>query len=228
MGTGVMRVQGSPGGAWIAVEVPDWATFTSSVHLLDADLEPRGVPLPTTEEAVVDGEGEPASPALFATAPDASGRLAVGHGARYRIAVLARDGRLLRELTREVERVPRTEAEMEALREALRRGPAGARADHPEAGASLPEPDPFHLHFALDALAWDGRGRLWVRTYRGGPEATVFDLFGPEGDYLGEVEVPARIGAFTLGGGTLAGVMPDHETGVERVGRWRLVEAGGG
>lgn len=217
----VMGLRSDPTGAWVAYQVADWTAFTGAVHLLGGSVELAGAPLPTTDGVLVDDEGRPAAPGLFSAAPAPDGRVAVASGAEYRIVVLDPSGVRVREIRRNVERTRRTEEEIAALEDRLSRGPGG-RPGHPESGASRPEVDPLRPHFGLRALAWDGAGRLWARTERGGPGSTVFDVFSPRGDFLGEVRIEAPVGAFTLGGDQLAGVVTDPELGVERVRRWRV------
>lgn len=216
----VMGLRAGPTGRWIAWQVADWATFTAAVHLRAVDGSHDGVPLPTTAGTVVDAEGEAAAAGLFAAAPGPDGRVALGHPMVYRIEVRDRDGALLHAVARDIERTRRTPAEIEALEAAFDRMPTVA--DNPEAGARRPDVDPLRPHFRGHALAYDDRGRLWVRTARAGPEATRFDVFDARGAHLGEVDLPVFLGTFTVGHGVLAGVVDDPATGVQRIHRWRI------
>lgn len=217
----VSGLTGSPDGLWVAYELVDWSAMATGVHLLRPGLVEAGTPLPTTAGVIHDGEGRPALLISSAAGPD--GRVAVGHGADYLIKVFTPEGALVHEIRREVDPVARTPEELDALAARLRRGP-GVPADNPEGSAQLRKPDPFHPHFAARALAYDDAARLWVRTPRGGPAATVFDLFSPTGSYLGEVRAELPIGQFAVSGGRLAGVVADPDTGIQRVVLWRVEE----
>lgn len=216
----VMGLRAGPLGRWMVWQVADWTTFTASVHLRAADGSHYGVPLPSTAEVVVDAEGRAASAGVFAATTGPDGRVAVGHPMVYRIEVFDRDGARLHAVTRDIERTRRTPAEIEQLDAAFDRLPAAP--DNPEAGARRREVDPFRPHFMGHGLAYDGQGRLWVRTARAGPDATRFDLFDVRGAYLGEVDLPVFVYPFTVGRGMLAGVVTHPETGVQRVRRWRI------
>lgn len=216
----VMGLRTGPAGRWFAWQVADWANFTASVHLRASDGSHSGVPLPTTAETVVDDMEEAAAAGLFAAAPGPDGRVAVGHPKVYRIQVFAPEGSLLHTIDRNIARTPRTTAEIEELEEALNRLPSAPGS--PEAGARRPAVDPLRPHFQGHGLAYDGVGRLWVRTARAGPGATRFDLFDADGGYLGEVELPVFLGTFAVGHGVVAGVVADPASGVERIHRWRI------
>jgi hypothetical protein len=75
--------------------------------------------------------------------------------------------------------------------------------------------------FNIRALAFDERGRLWLRVERGPLEATAFDVFDGAGRYLGAVRVAARVRDFALGAGMLAAVTLD-ELDVSRIAVWRV------
>jgi hypothetical protein len=57
-------------------------------------------------------------------------------------------------------------------------------------------------------MAYDDAGRLWVRTQRR-IDATVFDVFGTQNEYLGEYVVPDIVGAFAIGNGVIAVAVSD-------------------
>lgn len=65
-------------------------------------------------------------------------------------------------------------------------GLINGNGDEPEQARNLPHFD----RFALDS---DGQGRTWVRTYREHVDKTSFDIFGPDGSFLGSVEIPAAM-----------------------------------
>lgn len=166
------------------------------------------------------GSGPP--PVLsLARAPD--GAFVLGEGAeRYRLLFFGAEGRLRRELVRDVARVRKSRTEIEDERARRRRG-GGAPSPGGERQASAPgasDIDPLRVHFRGQALRFDETGRLWVRTERG-QGVTVFDLFDSGGGYLGSVTVPGRVDAFALGDGHLAGEVQD-DLGVSSVRIWRI------
>jgi len=160
----------------------------------------------------------------MAHAPD--GGFVIGEGReRYRLLFFGADGRLRREVERNVARTPKSEDEIEEERAARQGTPGGRRSAPPEneqqamprAGVEI---DPFRVHFRGWALRFDENGLLWVRTERGSG-STVFDIFDPVGDYLGELTLPGRIDAFALGDGHLAAeVLKDLD--VPSVQLWRV------
>lgn len=169
------------------------------------------------------GPGPP--PVLsLASAPDGGFVIGEGHE-RYRLLFFGADGHLRREVERAVARAPKSEDEIEEER-ATRRGTPGGRRSPPtqderqampRAGAQI---DPLRVHFRGRGLRFDERGRLWVRTERGSG-STVFDLFDPGGEYLGETTLPGRIDAFALGDEHLAvEVLGDLD--VPSVQLWRV------
>jgi hypothetical protein len=72
----------------------------------------------------------------------------------------------------------------------------------------------------------DDRGWFWLEVYeeayeragRGG--GVLFDVLGPEGEYLGRTELPA---SGEIGQGHLLGIVTDPESGAETCTVWRLV-----
>jgi hypothetical protein len=149
------------------------------------------------------------------------GGFALGEGREsYRINVYRAEGTLLYPIARDVTRPRRTPEELDRLRQRLL---AGGRRAAAEGGGSGPPPvDPLRPHFtALDALAYDDAGRLWVRTERGGAGATLFDLFDRSGAYLGELVVDLEVEQFALADGYLAGAVSSPE-GTQRVVVWRV------
>lgn len=218
------RLTGSPNGQWAAWQVADWTTMSAGVSAIDREGVDAGLastPLPTTADRVLDAEERPAALGLFASAIGPDGRVAVGSPWHYRFVVLGPGGSELHTIARDVARTERTADEIEALREQLLRGPAG-RADNPEAGAGPPQVDPLRPHFLSDGVAYDGHGRLWVRTARGGPGVTIFDVFAASGAHLGEIRVDHDLRRLAIANGVLAAVAADPATGVERVLRWRI------
>lgn len=172
-------------------------------------------------------ENQPSMFVSLAVAPD--GSFAVGDGGfEYRIRIYDAEGHPKRDITRTVERLRRTPAEMAAERNRLDRALARGRAMRAAEGrgsSSMPARDVAELkaHFLAGAFAFDDNGRLWVRTERGGLEDTRFDLFDPGGRYVGEIRVERRIGRFVIAHGILAGVTRDTDE-TQYVTVFRLVE----
>jgi len=222
----IMRLRASPDGRHIVAQAAEWATMSAAVHLVDDTGAVVATPLPTTEGRMLDAEGRSVAPGLLSMAVDTEGDVAVAGSYTYRIPVLDPTGAEVAVVARDIPRTERTDAEIRELADALSRGPgareaiaAGGRAaDAPPA----PEVDPLRPHFAPGALDRDGDGRLWVRTARGGPGRTLFDVFAPDGEFLGELGVDVEIGAWSVGRDLLVGVTEDPALGVNSVVRWRL------
>lgn len=154
------------------------------------------------------------------------GAFAFGEGSEeYLVHVYGPDGRHRHTLRRDVERRPRTAEEIAAVRNRRRMaGGARRRAAEGGTGRGTPEIDPFQPHFQqLSALRFDGRGRLWVRTSRALPGRTVFDVFGTDLHYLGDVGVDRSVGLYSVRDGWLVGVTPG-ELDIPRIGVWRVVD----
>ena len=145
----------------------------------------------------------------------------------YRIVVLSPAGETVTEIVRDIPRVKRTPAEIAAV---ARRRQAAADRVRSERGAGRgsgpavpirPPSDELKPHVYIDGLRFDDTGRLWARTMRGNESSTVFDLFAPDGKYLGEVTVPAFIGAFSLAGRWLVADV-ESDDGTPRVVFWEV------
>jgi len=222
----VMRLASAPGGGTAVVEEADWANMSTRVLVVDAGrgLEPNV--LSPGGSAFTDPDGQPVSPGLLSTGVAADGRVAMAEGSTYRILIYAGTGEVVDSIVREVPRAPRTDEEMDALRRAFQSGARAAEAAASGSGSfpSAPEIDPLRPHFPPHALRWDDRGRLWVRTFRGTSGTTVFDLFGPEGAFMGEVTVDREVGSWTVGHGVLIAGVEDPEFDIRAVARWRIDE----
>ena len=223
-----MDLRGSPDGGWVALQEARWATMSGAVVLLDDQARLHSTPLGDTRDGLTDGNGDGATAGTFSSAPAPDGRVAVSLGEEYRIRVLNPDGTPLHEIRRDIPRVRRTAEEVAAIRENRERARRERGGGHPEATGEAVEVDPFHPHlFSRDALSYDGRGRLWVRTPRGGPTETIFDLFASTGAFLGEVVADRALTDFFVGKDVVVGVTEDRATGVQRIVRWRMVEGPG-
>jgi hypothetical protein len=132
-------------------------------------------------------------------------------GERYEIQRISATGQTLPSLLRDIPRPRRTPEEIAAGRQRAQMvgGNAKASQERQHGGGSrsvLPKADPMELrpHAATDGLRYDDAGRLWVRTMRAIGSSTVFDVFGSNGQYVGEVTVPLGVQAFSLAGQYLA------------------------
>jgi hypothetical protein len=144
----------------------------------------------------------------------------------YRILRLSAAGDVLGEITRDVPRAKRTEAEIAAIerrRVAARSRMQGERGLRGGSPPVLPRPPAADLkpHISIDGLRFDDAGRLWAKTMRGNERSTVFDLFGADGRYIGEVVVPAAVGAFGLAGHWLVADV-ESEDGTPRIALWTV------
>lgn len=218
MATGL---RADPSGQWLTWQVADWQAMAASVRVRSPDGE-VSIPLASTVDRFVRADGHPAPPGLLSVAPSRDGWSAVGYSDHYHIEILDPEGDVVRTLVRDIDRTERTEAEISALSASLARGPGG-RSDNPEAGAPRPEVDPLRPHFLVSGLTFDDRDRLWVRTARGGPERTTFDVFGAGGEYLGEVAVEAYLRQVVVAYGFMLAIVEDPDLGIQRVHRWRIM-----
>jgi hypothetical protein len=165
---------------------------------------------------------------FVAPAVRSDGAFAFGEGSEeYLIDVYTASGRLERALRRDVERRPRTAEEMAVLRDRVTLAGGGRRRAGSGGAAREIEVDPRQPHFGrLSSLQFDGNDRLWVRTSRAPAGRTVFDVFGADLHYLGEVAVERQLGVYSVRDGWLAGVTED-DLGTPGVAVWRVVEPGG-
>ena len=128
----------------------------------------------------------------------------------YRIVIISPTGETVSEIARDIPRMKRTPAEIAAVERRRQQAAERVRSERGQRGASgggppiRPPSDEFKAHVFIDGLRFDDTGRLWAKTMRGNESSTVFDLFAVDGKYLGEVTVPATIGAFSLAGRWMA------------------------
>lgn len=148
-------------------------------------------------------------------------------GERYEIQRLSARGQPLPTLSRDIPRPRRTPEEIAASRQRAQMvGAAKAGEERKQASRSrpvLPKSDPmeFRPHAATDGLRYDDAGRLWVRTMRAIGNSTVFDIFGANGQYIGEVTVPMAVESYSLAGQFLA-TSGDRGDGVPVVVLWTV------
>lgn len=190
--------------AWY-LAILDFRTFTTDIKQL-AD----GVEAPAVLRALewpLDEEGEPADVYIMAARP--GGGFAIGDGnLEYRIRLYDATGEPAADIHRDVERVAKTDEELAVEQERRDAGAARrARMVAAEGGSTTdlgqPPLDPLKRYFYAQALRYDDAGRLWVLTGRGGIDRSVFDLFGVDNQYLGEVKLPAHVSRYDLAGDRL-------------------------
>ncbi|MCH7683755.1 MAG: hypothetical protein IIB35_08615 [Gemmatimonadetes bacterium] len=168
------------------------------------------------------------------------GHFVAGEGDRYAVSLLRTDGPVLR-IERQVDPVPVDATEKAAWRESItssmRRGNPRWRWDGPD----IPDTKPAfrELKVGLD-------GRIWVWLYQKAekqeveapgdgpanprqvwPEPTVFDVFEPDGRYVGAVRVPGETTIHVMKGDHVWGVTRDS-LDVQYIERFRLVGVGSG
>lgn len=153
----------------------------------------------------------PAAICNLAALPEGGFGFAFGFD-QYLLTAFDAPGALRYEIEHEIDRVPRTQEELEAERQRL--GRVGVAGDI----------DPLRAHFTGGALQYDDTGRAWISTERGFGSETVFDVFSPRGEYLGEVTLPLAVKSpgqgFAIAGDFLATIHAD-DSGTEFVTLWR-------
>ena len=159
-------------------------------------------------------------------AVDPAGRIAVMRDPdEYVIVLISPDGQVAGEIRRDIARVRMTPEEIaardrrrSAVREKLgaERGRSGSSAPLLSSAADNLKP-----HVAINGLRFDDSGRLWTRTMRGNQSSTVFDLFAPDGRYLGEVTVPGVVGTVSVAGRWFVADV-ESEDGTPRIAIWHL------
>lgn len=136
----------------------------------------------------------PGWPRLVAAAGPHGEVVAAGWGPGYRLAEFGPDGSLVRFVCRAVPALPFGDAERGAP--ASDSAPARVRALYRALSDAPAPPRPA----AVGRLFIGAEGRIWVQRDRPralaqgdatfGPPGGTFDVFGPEGRYLGEVRAP--------------------------------------
>ena len=128
----------------------------------------------------------------------------------YVIHRLGASGQALPDIVRSIPRLRRTPEELAAVRARAGINQAKVAQEAKQSGGrsakGLESDDRFIYkpHASADALRYDDSGRLWIRTQRGTPKTTVFDVFGASGEYDGEVTIPMAVEAYSLAGSYLA------------------------
>jgi hypothetical protein len=206
----------------------DFRTPTLAIDVWNRTDDPERI-VRFTPDFPLKGAGEPSIFVSLAAAPD--GTFAVGEGNfEYRIRIYDLRGGVVREIVRDIANTRRTPQELaaETARQNRQRSRAQAMRQVESSGSRVLPLPPINVpeteaYFLAHAFAFDPSGRLWVRTERGGSDDTIFDLFDPEGSYLGDIRVNERIGRFVVAHGFLAGVTRDADE-AQYVTVFRLVE----
>jgi hypothetical protein len=164
----------------------------------------------------------------FASDPQSAvGRDAFYHsdGASYEIRRFTPDGALETIIRRRSDPLPVTDEDVRSHREQLLEGvagPARARLERFLAAVPIPEHKPAHGRMLVDAA-----GNLWVvRTRPAADQPFRWDVFGPEGAWLGTVDLPPRFRLLEAGRDYVLGVSYAPETNVEQVRVYRVAPGG--
>ena len=185
-------------GTWYMAAI-DFRTGSATVMRLDDGSEEMVVA--AGGDYPLDEDGEVAG--FFPIAAAADGRVAIGDGnVEYRARIYDRDGAVIGEVARDIERLAKTDQELAAERQ-RRRGMTLRTVERAAAGggaAPAPRIDPLKRHFHLNSFRYDQTGRLWVLTGRGNETESIFDLFDAETTYLGELVVPGGVTRFAIRG----------------------------
>ncbi len=129
----------------------------------------------------------------YHTATDREGRLYVGFYDGYPVRVLEPGGRTVRTIDLDRQAIRKS---AEEIRREEEDNLARLRDQAPEMDEELlrEAARPDSLWPVLEELAVDPTGRLWVRTRRpDSGDATAYDVFNEEGQYLVRVDVPGRV-----------------------------------
>jgi hypothetical protein len=134
-------------------------------------------------------------------------RLLIADNARYELAEHAADGRLVRLVRRRVDPEPVTEADRAAWAERAR---ARSDARFRQVNERLIAATPFPEHKAAFAdVRLDAAAHAWVQRNGAGDGPTPWDVFDPEGRFLGTVQTPAGLRVTQVGADFVVGVASD-------------------
>lgn len=152
---------------------------------------------------------------------DPRGGVWVGTSDRYRLARVGLDGDTTRIVERQAAPVPVTAAERARAIERLKWfTDQGGRVD----AGRIPSRKPAYQHVIVD----EGDGGIWVRPALPDSHAgAAYDVFDPQGRYLGRVRLPSQMSAFpppVIRGGALYGVSRDS-LDVPQVVRARILRS---
>lgn len=133
----------------------------------------------------------------------------------YRLFELSQEGDTLRTITRAFERLPVTDADMEAARERLSWFiEQGGKVDW----GKIPSEKPATSDFFVDE-----DGYVWVTPVTAADDGGhPLDVFDPDGRYLGRVALPGRLVGRPLVRGDRMYAVTRNELEVPFVARWRI------
>ena len=170
-------------------------------------------------------QGSKANVAI-AVAPDGS-IAAMLDTKKYEIVRFDAQGTKLPSIVRDIPQVRRTPEEEAEVRERMNRARGMVAAESKARGGRTSPPvfrqEELSLkdHLVIDGLRFDPSGRLWVHTQRGTQSTTVFDVFAPNGGYLGGVTIPMKITSYSLAGSWLA-TAGENDDGIPVVTVWKV------
>lgn len=156
-----------------------------------------------------------------------AGNVVVGEADRHQLRVYGPDGVLRRIVRRERTPLPVTPEAIAAFKEAQRRGisSGGAQAEVDAALARALDSAPYPASLpAYDRVLGDGEANLWVLDFalrRDQPE--TWNVFDPDGRWLGTVVTPARFRVEQVGNNWILGVWRDAED-AEHVRMYSIVK----
>lgn len=237
------RVVGSYGWAWTGKFLHDGSLME---HVSKRESETRSQPyvarLDTTTQSMVDSlplpfahtgdnffdfrnkdgigtiMGIPFSPSYWSVI-DPRGFLWLGRNDAYELTEIDLQGDTVRVIRKEHTAIPIEAAERDSALEHIRKIAQGAEFDE----GRIPRLKPV-----LDRVLVSDSGYVWVMTVEpAGTSGTRFDVFDPEGRYLGRVTTPRRVGPWrpaapmVLRRGKVWAVVVDEDD-VPQVVRWGL------
>jgi hypothetical protein len=149
---------------------------------------------------------------------DPRGFVWTGNSERYELTQLNLQGDTIRIIRKDQPPVPVPQAERDSAIDALKKMAQGAPFDE----GRIPQVKPM-----LERVLVSDSGYIWVITTDQSPTGTAFDVFDPEGRYLGRVTTPLHIGPYRpkspllLRRGKMWGVVVDDDD-VPSVVRWGI------
>jgi hypothetical protein len=199
-----------------------YVVFDSMGSLMDTLGLFPGRELLITEE---DGRGVMGSPLLGrgSSSTVRSSRLVVGSQDRFEIGEYDYGGKLVRLLRLPAVDLTVTAEEVEAyIRDRLEGVPADRRPGRRAELEAMPVP---RTRPAYGDLRVDPSGHLWVAAFASFPSLPEhWSVFGPEGQWLGSVEMPPRFYPWDFGEDWLLGTEAD-DLGVEYVVLYPLIKS---
>jgi hypothetical protein len=189
----------SPAGRWIIQrEGPAGVGGSGPIDVVDRQSGPREVlDVPSPLLATYRGPHPDGALNTVSVAVADDGTVAMGYGgAGYRLMLIPGGGSAPIEGGRSVPMRPASQEQIDRIR----------KIDAAEANWLT---EAGEVQFSSGALKFDATGRLWVRTKRGDPNATVFDVFNRKLEYLGEVKVDGVVSVFHIGSQLVVGAIGD-------------------